>query len=144
MKYDTGDLTLELCRRSEENRDLINLYLSNKLLYRLSLSNVRLNMGITEAPVKIWIVAVVMAGLSWAGTANGEKLVPCCERVSGDEVTDPITDYWLQKHQAPCVKAVVFQTENGQMCSYHKAPWVSRKIAAFKKAWVHRKIQQFE
>ncbi|XP_029610895.1 cell wall protein RBR3-like, partial [Salmo trutta] len=70
--------------------------------------------------------------LGWTGTVDGEKLVSCCKTVSRKEVTDPITGYWIQNYNAPCVPAVIFEMEKGLFCSYHRQPWV------------HRKIQQFE
>uniref|UniRef100_A0AAZ3QH05 Chemokine interleukin-8-like domain-containing protein n=1 Tax=Oncorhynchus tshawytscha TaxID=74940 RepID=A0AAZ3QH05_ONCTS len=62
---------------------------------------------------------------------NGEKLVSCCKTVSRTEVNDPITGYWIQNYNAPCVRAVIFETEKGLFCSYHKQPWVRRKIQQF-------------
>uniref|UniRef100_A0AAZ3Q014 Chemokine interleukin-8-like domain-containing protein n=1 Tax=Oncorhynchus tshawytscha TaxID=74940 RepID=A0AAZ3Q014_ONCTS len=60
-----------------------------------------------------------------------EKLVSCCKTVSRTEVNDPITGYWIQNYNAPCVRAVIFETEKGLFCSYHKQPWVRRKIQQF-------------
>ncbi|KAL1006573.1 hypothetical protein UPYG_G00073970 [Umbra pygmaea] len=57
--------------------------------------------------VKIWTAAVVIAALSWTGTAVGQKIVSCCEQVTSKEVTEPITGYWIQKYNKPCVKAVM-------------------------------------
>ncbi|XP_028972203.1 polycystic kidney disease protein 1-like 3 [Esox lucius] len=82
------------------------------------------------ALLKIWTAAVVMAALCGTGT-DGEKLVSCCREVSTAEVKGPITGYWLQRFQAPCVKAVIFETEKGLICSYHRLPWVRRKIKEF-------------
>ncbi|XP_071184266.1 uncharacterized protein [Salvelinus alpinus] len=83
--------------------------------------------------VKIWTLAVVIAALGWTGT-DGEKLVSCCKTVSRTEVTDPITGYWIQNYNAPCVRAVIFETEKGLFCSYHKQPWVRSKIQQFEMA----------
>uniref|UniRef100_A0A4W5Q5G5 Chemokine interleukin-8-like domain-containing protein n=1 Tax=Hucho hucho TaxID=62062 RepID=A0A4W5Q5G5_9TELE len=74
--------------------------------------------------VKIWTIAVGIAALGWTGTVDGEKLVSCCKTVSKTEVTDPITGYWIQNYNAPCVRAVIFETEKGLFCSFHKLPWV--------------------
>ncbi|XP_038852818.1 putative protein TPRXL [Salvelinus namaycush] len=84
--------------------------------------------------VKIWTLAVVIAALGCTGTVDGEKLVSCCRTVSRTEVTDPITGYWIQNYNAPCVRAVIFETEKGLFCSYHKQPWVRRKIQQFEMA----------
>ncbi|XP_055784042.1 uncharacterized protein LOC129858823 [Salvelinus fontinalis] len=84
--------------------------------------------------VKIWTLAVVIAALGCTGTVDGEKLVSCCKKVSRTEVADPITGYWIQNYNAPCVRAVIFETEKGLFCSYHKLPWVRRKIQQFEMA----------
>ncbi|XP_024248100.1 mucin-5AC isoform X1 [Oncorhynchus tshawytscha] len=84
--------------------------------------------------VKIWTLAVVIAALGCTGTVDGEKLVSCCKTVSRTEVNDPITGYWIQNYNAPCVRAVIFETEKGLFCSYHKQPWVRRKIQQFEMA----------
>ncbi|KAK6299582.1 hypothetical protein J4Q44_G00296150 [Coregonus suidteri] len=81
--------------------------------------------------VKIWRAAVVIAALSCSGTVDGEKMVSCCKTVSKKEVTDPITGYWTQDNNAPCVRAVIFETGKGLFCSYHREPWVRRKIQQF-------------
>ncbi|XP_052357856.1 putative protein TPRXL isoform X2 [Oncorhynchus keta] len=83
--------------------------------------------------VKIWTLVVVIAALGWTGT-DGEKLVSCCKTVSRTEMTDPITGYWIQNYNAPCVRAVIFETKKGLFCSYHKQPWVRRKIQQFEMA----------
>uniref|UniRef100_A0AAZ3PFF2 Chemokine interleukin-8-like domain-containing protein n=1 Tax=Oncorhynchus tshawytscha TaxID=74940 RepID=A0AAZ3PFF2_ONCTS len=67
-------------------------------------------------------------------SVDGEKLVSCCKTVSRTEVNDPITGYWIQNYNAPCVRAVIFETEKGLFCSYHKQPWVRRKIQQFELA----------
>ncbi|XP_070960476.1 uncharacterized protein [Oncorhynchus clarkii lewisi] len=84
--------------------------------------------------VKIWTLAVVIAALGWTGTVDAEKLVSCCKTVSRTEVNDPITGYWIQNYNAPCVRAVIFETKKGLFCSYHKQPWVRRKIHQFEMA----------
>ncbi|XP_031691000.1 NADPH oxidase activator [Oncorhynchus kisutch] len=84
--------------------------------------------------VKIWTLAVIIAALGCTGTVDGEKLVSCCKTVSRTEVNDPITGYWIQNYNAPCVRAVIFETEKGLFCSYHKQPWVRRKIQQFEMA----------
>nr|XP_046210954.1 putative protein TPRXL isoform X2 [Oncorhynchus gorbuscha] len=83
--------------------------------------------------VKIWTLAFVIAALGWTGT-DGEKLVSCCKTVSRTEMTDPITGYWIQNYNAPCIRAVIFETKKGLFCSYHKQPWVRRKIQQFEMA----------
>ncbi|KAK6293058.1 hypothetical protein J4Q44_G00365590 [Coregonus suidteri] len=91
-------------------------------------------MGSCGTLVKIWTAAIVIAALIWTGTVDGEKLVSCCKTVTRSEVTDPITGYWTQAYNAPCVRAVIFETEKGLICCHYKQPWVRRKIQQFEKA----------
>uniref|UniRef100_A0A674CSV4 Chemokine interleukin-8-like domain-containing protein n=1 Tax=Salmo trutta TaxID=8032 RepID=A0A674CSV4_SALTR len=96
---------------------------------------------VTCGTLKIWTLAVVIAALSRGfvltyvnsslSSVDGEKVVSCCKTVSRTEVTDPITGYWIQNYNAPCVPAVIFETEKGLFCSYHRQPWVRRKIQQF-------------
>ncbi|CDQ89874.1 unnamed protein product [Oncorhynchus mykiss] len=81
--------------------------------------------------VKIWTAAIVIATLVWTGTVDGEKLSSCCKTVTRSEVTDPITGYWTQHYNAPCVRAVILETEKGLICCHYKQPWVRRKIQQF-------------
>ncbi|XP_023855363.1 uncharacterized protein [Salvelinus sp. IW2-2015] len=84
--------------------------------------------------VKIWTAAIVIAMLVWTGTVDGEKLSSCCKTVTRSEVTDPITGYWTQAYNAPCVRAVIFETKKGLICCHYKQPWVRRKIQQFEMA----------
>ncbi|XP_045558585.1 DNA-directed RNA polymerase II subunit rpb1 [Salmo salar] len=83
--------------------------------------------------VKIWTAAIVIATLVWTGT-DGEKLSSCCKTVTRSEVTDPITGYWTQAYNAPCVRAVILETEKGLICCHYRQPWVRRKIQQFEMA----------
>ncbi|KAK2859841.1 hypothetical protein Q5P01_004461 [Channa striata] len=79
------------------------------------------------------VVAIVLVVLTESGSA-AEKLATCCTKVTKEELTDPISGYLVQKNAvAPCVRAVIFQTDKGLFCSYVRAPWVARKIRAFEK-----------
>ncbi|KAM8731181.1 uncharacterized protein AB9X84_025684 [Acanthopagrus schlegelii] len=77
---------------------------------------------------------VVMVVVAAVESGPGEKLAKCCQTVSNQEITEPITGYMLQRANAPCVRAVIFQTKSGLYCSKFGAPWVGRKIEAFEKA----------
>ncbi|KAG8009622.1 hypothetical protein GBF38_017983 [Nibea albiflora] len=78
--------------------------------------------------LKSALVAIVLVVV----VAADEKLAKCCETVSKQEITEPITGYMIQKRNPPCVRAVIFQTATGLYCSYLGAPWVQAKIAAFR------------
>uniref|UniRef100_A0A8C2K673 Chemokine interleukin-8-like domain-containing protein n=1 Tax=Cyprinus carpio TaxID=7962 RepID=A0A8C2K673_CYPCA len=52
---------------------------------------------------------------------------PCCTKVSTANVTDPIINIRLQRKSLPCVKAVIFKTEQGEFCSDPRQRWVKEK-----------------
>uniref|UniRef100_A0A667YS24 Chemokine interleukin-8-like domain-containing protein n=1 Tax=Myripristis murdjan TaxID=586833 RepID=A0A667YS24_9TELE len=72
--------------------------------------------------MKSVMVAVILATLAGPGS-----LWSCCEKVSSKEITEPIIGYKLQEENLPCIKAVIFQTEKDQFCTYVGAPWVRAK-----------------
>uniref|UniRef100_A0A671N0R4 Chemokine (C-C motif) ligand 34b, duplicate 3 n=1 Tax=Sinocyclocheilus anshuiensis TaxID=1608454 RepID=A0A671N0R4_9TELE len=59
--------------------------------------------------------------------ADAEMVYSCCTRVSTAKVTEPIIGYKMQEKSLPCVKAVIFQTKQGDFCSDWRQPWVERK-----------------
>ncbi|KAJ8394980.1 hypothetical protein AAFF_G00039310 [Aldrovandia affinis] len=77
-------------------------------------------------------VIAVIASIVVAGT-DAQKFHNCCKQVSRQEVTGPITGYRMQKWDPPCVKAVIFVTEGGEVCSHYKQPWVPQKIRQFER-----------
>ncbi|XP_068200014.1 uncharacterized protein [Antennarius striatus] len=83
--------------------------------------------------MKSALVAVVLLALIGSGSAVN-KLSSCCKTVSSQPISGPITGYMVQKASPPCVRAIIFQTEQGLFCSQVNAPWVRRKIIAFEKA----------
>uniref|UniRef100_A0A671MY24 Chemokine (C-C motif) ligand 34b, duplicate 3 n=1 Tax=Sinocyclocheilus anshuiensis TaxID=1608454 RepID=A0A671MY24_9TELE len=60
--------------------------------------------------------------------ADAEMVYSCCTRVSTAKVTEPIIGYKMQEKSLPCVKAVIFQTKQGDFCSDWRQPWVERKL----------------
>ncbi|XP_035853964.1 putative protein TPRXL isoform X2 [Sander lucioperca] len=82
--------------------------------------------------LKSALVVIVLVAMFQSGSA--EKLASCCKKVTNQEITEPILGYLVQRADPPCVQAVIFQTNSGLFCSYLKAPWVRRKVAAFEKA----------
>ncbi|TKS87421.1 hypothetical protein D9C73_021545 [Collichthys lucidus] len=75
-----------------------------------------------SALVALVLVVAVVSG------QTAEKLSDCCTRVSTRKPIDPIIGYRFQRAQAPCVPAVIFQTEKRKYCTYVKAPWVLSTI----------------
>ncbi|XP_066565071.1 C-C motif chemokine 21b [Amia ocellicauda] len=52
----------------------------------------------------------------------------CCEKVSKARIPYAITGYKRQNPLKPCVDAVIFYTDKGQICSDPEARWVEKKI----------------
>uniref|UniRef100_A0A9J7Z9G6 Chemokine (C-C motif) ligand 34b, duplicate 1 n=1 Tax=Cyprinus carpio carpio TaxID=630221 RepID=A0A9J7Z9G6_CYPCA len=67
------------------------------------------------------------------GRKSGKQKVrkPCCTKVSTANVTDPIINIRLQRKSLPCVKAVMFETEQGEFCRDPKLRWVQEKVKHF-------------
>ncbi|XP_032360444.1 uncharacterized protein LOC116672627 isoform X2 [Etheostoma spectabile] len=82
--------------------------------------------------LKSALVVIVLVAMFQSGSA--EKLATCCKKVTKQEITEPILGYLVQRADPPCVQAVIFQTKSGLFCSYVRAPWVHRKVAAFERA----------
>uniref|UniRef100_A0A8C1ZEV1 Chemokine interleukin-8-like domain-containing protein n=1 Tax=Cyprinus carpio TaxID=7962 RepID=A0A8C1ZEV1_CYPCA len=82
-------------------------------------------------------VAVVIASVIWTttGNATGAGVVySCCTKVSTANVTDPILNIRLQRKSLPCVKAVIFETKQGEFCRDPKLRWVQEKVKEFFRA----------
>ncbi|XP_065805225.1 uncharacterized protein [Labrus bergylta] len=79
------------------------------------------------------LVVLVLGAVVQPGAAT-QKLATCCKTVDREEITDPILGFLVQKADPPCVQAIIFQTKTGLFCSQLNAPWVLRKISAFRKA----------
>uniref|UniRef100_A0A8C1II78 Chemokine interleukin-8-like domain-containing protein n=1 Tax=Cyprinus carpio TaxID=7962 RepID=A0A8C1II78_CYPCA len=77
-------------------------------------------------------VVVVITSVIWTTTAAGPKVKgSCCKKVSTADVTDPIINIKLQRQSLPCVKAVIFETKQGEFCSDPRQPWVQEKVKQF-------------
>ncbi|KAA0718793.1 hypothetical protein E1301_Tti011428 [Triplophysa tibetana] len=58
----------------------------------------------------------------------------CCTSVSTETITSTITGFRLQQRNLPCVKAVIFYTEEGEtLCTYSKLRWVKLKVQELRK-----------
>ncbi|XP_056306073.1 C-C motif chemokine 20-like [Danio aesculapii] len=77
-----------------------------------------------------WAV-VLIASVIWCKTTDAKNMMPCCTSVSTAEVTDPIISFRIQRESPPCVKAIIFETERGLICSKPRQPWVRRKVMEF-------------
>ncbi|XP_029955655.1 uncharacterized protein DDB_G0271670-like [Salarias fasciatus] len=83
--------------------------------------------------LKTALVAIALVVVAASGSTV-EKVAPCCTAVDQNEITEPIVNVWIQKAKAPCVAAVIFQTEKDLLCKYVRAAWVPKKIREFREA----------
>ncbi|KAL4624744.1 hypothetical protein GN956_G18062 [Arapaima gigas] len=65
---------------------------------------------------------------------GAEKVYSCCTQVSKKKIDAAILGYRVQKWNPPCVKAVIFETEDGPKCSHWKEDWVFQKVMELEKA----------
>ncbi|KAJ8270387.1 hypothetical protein GJAV_G00113850 [Gymnothorax javanicus] len=77
-------------------------------------------------PIRIFTAVTVIIYLAVLGTDG--KVHNCCTEVSTQNITVPILGYRMQFRNPPCVKAVIFITEEGEQCSHWKEDWVFRKV----------------
>uniref|UniRef100_A0A3B3ZGZ4 Chemokine interleukin-8-like domain-containing protein n=1 Tax=Periophthalmus magnuspinnatus TaxID=409849 RepID=A0A3B3ZGZ4_9GOBI len=61
-------------------------------------------------------------------TFTAQKITSCCTEASIAPVTAPITGYRIQWKSLPCVRAVIFETTEGEICSHWKQNWVISKL----------------
>ncbi|KAG7329763.1 hypothetical protein KOW79_005985 [Hemibagrus wyckioides] len=57
----------------------------------------------------------------------------CCMEVNSKEITVPITGFKIQQPRPPCVKAVIFFTSEGPVCSHWRENWVLNKVKELRK-----------
>ncbi|CAN9506084.1 unnamed protein product [Ophioblennius macclurei] len=85
------------------------------------------------------LVAIALVLVAASGSTV-EKVAPCCKQVDKIEINEPVKKYWIQKANAPCVEAIIFETENDLLCKYPQAPWVMKKILEIRKARAQAKM----
>ncbi|KAF5894879.1 CC chemokine, partial [Clarias magur] len=66
-------------------------------------------------------------------TLAQEKESVCCREVSSKKITVPITGFRVQPERLPCVKAVIFYTSEGAVCSHWRESWVKAKVTELRK-----------
>ncbi|KAJ8384311.1 hypothetical protein AAFF_G00206680 [Aldrovandia affinis] len=78
-------------------------------------------------PMRTIAVVAVILSLTVIGT-DGNKAHNCCTEVSTQNITVPILGYRIQRRDLPCVRAIIFETEEGEICSHWKQDWVFKKV----------------
>ncbi|KAI5612672.1 hypothetical protein C0J50_4404 [Silurus asotus] len=78
--------------------------------------------------LKMRNLAVVAFIVCVALAVASEKESPCCRQVSARKISVPITGFKIQQPRPPCVKAVIFYTDTGAVCSHWRERWVMNKV----------------
>ncbi|KAK3546191.1 hypothetical protein QTP70_025236 [Hemibagrus guttatus] len=66
-------------------------------------------------------------------TAATDKEFECCKEISSERITLPITGFKVQQARPPCVKAIIFYTSEGAVCSHWRENWVMSKVIELRK-----------
>ncbi|XP_036410908.1 chemokine (C-C motif) ligand 34b, duplicate 4 isoform X2 [Megalops cyprinoides] len=86
-----------------------------------------------------WMLAVALTLLVCGITAQVKNYrrptkvtTQCCKSVSRSKIPHEIRAYKRQNALHPCVEAIVFYTNMGNICTNPKAKWIAEKIKGLK------------
>uniref|UniRef100_A0A3B4EBJ4 Chemokine interleukin-8-like domain-containing protein n=1 Tax=Pygocentrus nattereri TaxID=42514 RepID=A0A3B4EBJ4_PYGNA len=91
------------------------------------------NMHLSQKSMGSLAVIAVLLCIAIMGANGQQKKSECCKEVSTEKITVPITGFQLQRKNPPCVKAVIFFTNEGPKCSHWRENWVQDKILELRK-----------
>uniref|UniRef100_A0A3P8ZKN6 Chemokine interleukin-8-like domain-containing protein n=1 Tax=Esox lucius TaxID=8010 RepID=A0A3P8ZKN6_ESOLU len=72
--------------------------------------------------------------LSLMASSAADKPRNCCTKTSIQKITSTIIGARLQQRDPPCVKAVIFETEDGEVCSHWREAWVRKAVFQLEEA----------
>ncbi|KAG7329762.1 hypothetical protein KOW79_005984 [Hemibagrus wyckioides] len=78
-------------------------------------------------------LAVAVFCFCVAATLATQKESVCCREVSTSKITVPITGFMVHQARPPCVKAVIFFTSEGAICSHWRENWVMQKVTELRR-----------
>ncbi|XP_036410907.1 chemokine (C-C motif) ligand 34b, duplicate 4 isoform X1 [Megalops cyprinoides] len=87
---------------------------------------------------KLFVVAAVLVVIGCVTSVSGSYRRPtkvttqCCKSVSRSKIPHEIRAYKRQNALHPCVEAIVFYTNMGNICTNPKAKWIAEKIKGLK------------
>ncbi|XP_073529086.1 C-C motif chemokine 24-like [Phyllobates terribilis] len=83
--------------------------------------------------MRVLLCLALVATYVMCDTSIG-KFSSCCTKVSRGKPRDVIENFIIQKEDLPCVHAVIFITNKGNIiCSTPGLPWVNSKIKEIRK-----------
>ncbi|XP_073432741.1 C-C motif chemokine 24-like [Dendrobates tinctorius] len=83
--------------------------------------------------MRVLLCLALLATYVMCETSIG-KFSSCCTKVSRGKPRDVIENFIIQKEDLPCVHAVIFITNKGNIiCSTPGLPWVNAKIKEIRK-----------